>query len=104
MQKSLFFDLEWQARQGDAEEFHGKDIESVGWRSFTIVRPSLIGGERDESRFSETIALGLMSFFAPVLPKKFRVNPASVIAEAILDAALRAEPGHHLRNAESLVG
>jgi uncharacterized protein YbjT (DUF2867 family) len=78
-------------------------IELVGFRSLTIVRPSLIGGERDEPRFREGIALSLMSLFAPILPKKFHVNPAATIAEASLSAATTAEPGLHFRYADSLI-
>jgi uncharacterized protein YbjT (DUF2867 family) len=79
-----------------------RDIELVGFKSLTIVRPSLIGGERDEPRFREGIALRLMSIFAPILPKKFHVNPASAIAAAILDAVTTAKPGRHFRYAESM--
>ncbi len=53
-----------------------RDIALVGFKSLTIVRPSLIGGERDEPRFLEGIALRLFNLFAPVLPKKFHINPA----------------------------
>ena len=80
-----------------------RDIELVGFKSLTIVRPSLIGGERDEPRFREGIALRLMSIFAPILPKKFHINPAPTIAAASLSAAMTAEPGLHFRYAESLV-
>jgi uncharacterized protein YbjT (DUF2867 family) len=80
-----------------------RDMEFVGFKSLTIVRPSLIGGERDEPRFREGIALRLMSIFAPILPKKFHVNPAPAIAAAILDAVTTAEPGRHFRYAETLV-
>jgi uncharacterized protein YbjT (DUF2867 family) len=80
-----------------------RDIELVGFKSLTIVRPSLIGGERDEPRFREGIALRFMSIFAPILPKKFHVNPAPTIAAAILAAVTTAEPGLHFRYAESLV-
>src|SRR6202046_1373944 len=80
-----------------------RDIELVGFRSLTVVRPSLIGGERDEPRFREGVAVRLMSVFAPVLPKKFHVNPAPAIAAAILDAVMTAEPGRHFRYSESLV-
>ncbi len=81
-----------------------RDIELVGFTSLTIVRPSLIGGARDESRFRESIALRLMTALAPVLPKKFHVNPAPAIAAAIVDAVMAAEPGLHFRNSETLVG
>jgi len=80
-----------------------RDIELVGFKSLTIVRPSLIGGERDEPRFREGIALRFMSIFAPILPKKFHVNPAPTIAAATLDAVTAAEPGRHFRYSESLV-
>jgi uncharacterized protein YbjT (DUF2867 family) len=80
-----------------------RDIELVGFKSLTIVRPSLIGGERDEPRFREDIALRLMTIFAPILPKKFHVNPAPTIAAASLSAVTTAEPGLHFRYPESLV-
>jgi uncharacterized protein YbjT (DUF2867 family) len=80
-----------------------RDIAVVGFKSLTIIRPSLIGGERDEPRFGEGIALRLVSIFAPILPKKFHVNPAPTIAAAILNAVTTAEPGLYFRYAESLV-
>jgi uncharacterized protein YbjT (DUF2867 family) len=80
-----------------------RDIELLGFKSLTIIRPSLIGGERDEPRFREGMALRLMSIFAPILPKKFHINPAPSIAAACLRAVTTAEPGHHFRYAESLV-
>jgi uncharacterized protein YbjT (DUF2867 family) len=80
-----------------------RDIELVGFKSLTIVRPSLIGGERDEPRFREGIAVRLMSAFAPILPKKLHVNPAPTIAAASLDAVITAQPGRHFRYAASLV-
>ena len=80
-----------------------RDIELVGFKSLTIVRPSFIGGERDEPRFREGIALRLMSIFAPILPKKFHVNPAPTIAAACLSGVTTAEPGLHFRYPESLV-
>lgn len=80
-----------------------RDIGFVGFRSLTVVRPSLIGGERDEPRFRERVALRLMRIFAPVLPKRFHVNPADRIAAATLDAVTAAEPGSHFRNAETLI-
>ena len=79
-----------------------RDIERVGFKSLTIVRPSLIGGERDEPRFTEGIAVRLMSIFAPILPKKFHINPAPTIAAACLSAVTMAKAGLHLRLAESL--
>ncbi len=80
-----------------------RDIGLAGFRSLTIVRPSLIGGQREEPRFIEHVALRLLRVLAPILPKKLRINPADTIAAACLDAVMTGAPGLHLRDAESLV-
>ena len=79
-----------------------RDIKLVGFKSLTILRPSIIDGKREESRFAEGAALTLSRLLAPVLPRKFHVNPAAKIAEILLDSALAADPGCHYRYAESL--
>ena len=80
-----------------------RDIKLVGFRSLTILRPSIIGGKREDSRFAEGVALALSRILAPVLPKKLHVNPAAKIAGALVDSIVAAEPGCHYRYAESLV-
>lgn len=60
-------------------------------------------GDRGEFRFGESIALTLSRYLAPVLPKRFHVNPASKIAQALVDAILTGEPGFHFRYSDSLV-
>jgi uncharacterized protein YbjT (DUF2867 family) len=80
-----------------------RDIGLVGFRSLTIVRPNLIGGQRDEPRLIEHIALRFLRILAPILPKKLQMNPADTIATACLDAVVAGDPGFHIRNGESLV-
>lgn len=70
-----------------------RDIQEIGFRSLTICRPSLIGGERNEARAAEGATLTLLRLLAPILPKKFHVNPADVIAAALLDAVVAAKTG-----------
>jgi uncharacterized protein YbjT (DUF2867 family) len=70
-----------------------RDIKEIGFRSLTICRPSLIGGERHEARRAEGAALALTRLLAPILPKKFQVNPADIIAAALLNAVIVAETG-----------
>jgi uncharacterized protein YbjT (DUF2867 family) len=79
-----------------------RDMKLVGFKSLTILRPSIIGGKRHESRFAEGLALTLSRILAPVLPKKFHVNPAAKIAGVLLDSVIAAVPGCHYRYAESL--
>lgn len=80
-----------------------RDMALVGFESLTILRPSLIGGEREESRVAEGIALKLSSLLAPILPRKFHVNPAPKIAAVLIDAVVNAKPGCHFHYAETLV-
>lgn len=70
-----------------------RDIEKIGFQSLTICRPSLIAGERKEGRTSEGAALTLLRVLAPILPKKFHVNPADAIAATLLDAVTTAHLG-----------
>jgi uncharacterized protein YbjT (DUF2867 family) len=92
---SMFF---YARIKGELEE----EIQKIGFRSLTIVRPSMIEGERDEFRLAESIALKLSHILAPVLPKGFRVNPASKIAQVLVDAILMGKPGCHFRYSDSL--
>lgn len=79
-----------------------RDMKLVGFRSLTILRPSIIGGKREDSRVAEGIALVLSRVLAPILPKKFHVNPAAKIAGVLIESVITAEPGCHYRYAETL--
>ncbi|WP_234745473.1 NAD(P)H-binding protein [Burkholderia sp. WTPI3] len=78
-------------------------LADVGFASLTCVRPGLIGGSRDEFRLGERLFVLALSIAGPVLPMKWRVNPASRIARALLDAALDARPGVHVIASDRLV-
>lgn len=80
-----------------------RDLAQVGFSSLTHVRPGLIGGERQEVRAGEhalSVALGALG---PVLPRRWRINPAENIARALLEAAHRAEPGIQIVTSDKLV-
>ena len=79
-----------------------RSIREIGFRSLTICRPSLIGGERNEVRRAEAAALTLARFLSPILPKKFHVNPADVIAATLLDAVIVAKAGCRWINADEM--
>ena len=79
-----------------------RDLEALGFRSLTHVRPGLIGGERDEARAGEGAALRLLRVLGPVLPRRWRINPAPRIASALLEAALAGTPGVHVVGPEQL--
>lgn len=74
----------------------------LGFRSLTIVRPSLIGGDRDETRIAERIGLRLFRWAAPVLPRKLRISPAATIARTLVEAAIAGGPGVRVVEADAL--
>ena len=79
-----------------------RDLAAMGFRSLTIVRPSLIGGRRQEPRLAEQVASVVLAGLRPILPRGWRINPASTIARALIDAAVTACPGRHVVGSASL--
>jgi uncharacterized protein YbjT (DUF2867 family) len=80
-----------------------RDLEQLGFSSLTHVRPGLIAGERLEVRAGEralSVALGALG---PVLPRRWRLNPAENIARALLAAAQRPKPGIQIITSDELV-
>ena len=73
-----------------------RDLAALGFASLTHVRPGLIGGERDAARAGEGAALRVLRVLGPVLPARWRINPAPRIAAALLESAIRAVPGVHV--------
>jgi uncharacterized protein YbjT (DUF2867 family) len=83
---SMFF---YAKTKGEVE----REIQQIGFCSLTICRPSIIAGERSETRIAEGAVLAILRVLAPILPKKFHINPASVIAASLLDSVLTARAG-----------
>lgn len=68
------------------------ELRSMGFRSVTIVRPSLLLGERDEFRVGEEVArrIGFL------IPGKYRPVHARDVARRLVESARRDEPGLHI--------
>ena len=67
-------------------------IRTLGYRTVTIVRPSLILGKRDEFRLGEQIAMR----FGDVVPKKYRPVEARDVAAALVESSRDESPGFHI--------
>lgn len=80
-----------------------RDVRAIGFVSLTIVRPSMIGGQREEHRAAEGFVLRLSKALGPMLPRRFRMSPAPNIAAALIDAVVLGPPGCHFRFAGSLL-
>ncbi|HKX44754.1 MAG TPA: NAD(P)H-binding protein [Burkholderiaceae bacterium] len=82
-------------------------IVTLGYESVVIAQPSLLTGDRaslgQPIRAGEVWATRLLSPLMGWVPKGIRPIPASVVADALLDATLAGAPGvHHLSSAQML--
>ncbi len=71
-------------------------LRSMEFRSLTIVRPSLLAGERQEHRLGEKLGLIAGKLFKPLIPSKYRPVAANDVAHHLLRAVSTAEPGVHV--------
>jgi hypothetical protein len=70
-----------------------QDLAMLGFRSLTFVRPSLIGGTWDEVRPAERVTSLVLGFVTPILPRRWRINLARKVAQALVDAFVAARSG-----------
>lgn len=77
-------------------------LRTLGFASLMLVRPGLIGGDREERRLGETVATHVLRTLHPLLPTKWRINPAERIADALLGAALDPPVGVHVIASDAL--
>lgn len=87
--------------KGEAE----RDIRKLPLHALHIIRPSLLLGERTEMRTGELLAqktgIALQFLFTGPL-KKYKPIPAEVVAAAMVQAALRQQPGPHVYLSDQL--
>ena len=80
-----------------------RDLQTLGYSSLTLVRPGLIGGDRQTVRPAERFGVLLGQALRPLLPPRYRVVPAERIAHHLLAAALASAPGTRVLMSEQLV-
>jgi uncharacterized protein YbjT (DUF2867 family) len=75
-------------------------VSKLPYESVTIVQPSLLLGDRaalgQPERAGEQWAAKLLKPVMPLVPRGVRPIAAEDVARAMLDAALKAEPGVHV--------
>jgi uncharacterized protein YbjT (DUF2867 family) len=73
-------------------------VLQLPYRSITIVRPSLLVGDRSEFRLGEEIGKRL-AFLAP---RRYKPVPGTVVAAALLRAAVEDRPGPRIVESDEL--
>ncbi|WP_038032405.1 oxidoreductase [Thermonema rossianum] len=84
--RSVFF---YNRVKGEVEEA----LAQIGFESLYIFRPSLLLGQRHESRPAEQISARLSAFFRPLIPLRYRPVEAGRVAWAMYRCAQNPEKG-----------
>ncbi|HWS74666.1 MAG TPA: NAD(P)H-binding protein [Quisquiliibacterium sp.] len=68
-------------------------VSALGYESVTLLRPSLLAGERAERRPGERLGLIAARALAPLIPLRYRAISADAVAAAMRHFAAEGEPG-----------
>jgi uncharacterized protein YbjT (DUF2867 family) len=88
--------------KGEAERAVGQ----VGFPALSIFRPSLLTGDRDETRPLEVVMGAALAAARPLLAgplRKYRATPAPALARAMVDVAARAPEGTRVYEADEIM-
>lgn len=77
-------------------------IAQIEFPSYTIVRPSVLGGRKVDRRPDEIAAKFLLTLFSPLLPKRLHVISASAVAHSLLQSAIKGETGKRIIESEEI--
>lgn len=78
-------------------------LARLGFDSHSYVRSGVIGGARDELRWGERSLVFALGLVGRLLPVRWQLNPASRIAQVLLESALEHRPGVHIITSERCV-
>ncbi|WP_266367532.1 Rossmann-fold NAD(P)-binding domain-containing protein [Tellurirhabdus rosea] len=79
-----------------------RDIFAVGYPTFVVVRPSLLLGNRKETRLGEKVGEVVMRLFAPLIPSKYKAVKAQSVANALFSLAQKRLAGIHVVESDEL--
>jgi uncharacterized protein YbjT (DUF2867 family) len=80
-----------------------RDVGRVGFPSVYAMRPSILDGERGESRPGETVGLLVGRVLAPLLGK-YRPTRVETVVESMVGLAKAAAPGVHAIEPDEMTG
>jgi uncharacterized protein YbjT (DUF2867 family) len=77
-------------------------VRALDYASVTILRPSLLAGERAERRPGERVALAIAQPLSVLIPRRYRPIRASAVARAMLHFQLQGRPGARVIESDRL--
>lgn len=82
--------------KGEVEQ----SIRELSFEKYSILRPGLIGGNREEFRLFERIAVKVFTHIDFLIPKSLKINPAEKIAKAICEEIKKNFKGERILTSE----
>jgi uncharacterized protein YbjT (DUF2867 family) len=84
--------------KGDVEEAIGK----IGFTTFHIFRPSLLMGDRSESRSGEEAGKVFFKYLGFLVPRKYKGIDSVKVARAMQQLAAKPQQGIYIHESEDL--
>ncbi|MFM7852796.1 MAG: NAD(P)H-binding protein [Flammeovirgaceae bacterium] len=98
----------WGANKGSSI-FYNKvkgeveaEIGKLGYKTYHIVRPSLLLGNRQEQRTGEEAAQLFYKIFGKLIPKKYKAIESAKVARALLSLASSGQSGQWVHESGAL--
>lgn len=74
-----------------------RDVQQLGFERVRIMRPSLLGGDREKARSGEKVGGVLLGALNAVgIARRYREIPGDVVAQAMIATAFDPAPGAHI--------
>ena len=70
-------------------------VKKLSFKKISIIKPSVLGGPRKETRIGEKIGIVMADFLGAIVPplKKYRTIHAGIVADAMRNAVLDGDEG-----------
>ena len=81
------------ARPPPAPGESARDVTALAFASLTLVRPGLLGGERDHPRLAESLGLVAAGALGKLLPAIWRISSSPQVAAALVAGVVAGHPG-----------
>lgn len=77
-------------------------VAKLPFKGVHIARPSLLLGERDESRPAEGLAQAVLPFLSPLIPARYRPIRATTVARALVALSKTVSAGVRIHESDEL--
>ena len=83
-----------------------RDLQTLGFSTLVIARPSLLMGERaaleQAPRRAESLSIKLLKWLEPIIPASYRARPGADVARALVHAVQYGPTGLHVLTGSAL--